>query len=503
MATMRISGFSSGLDIDEIVTNLMTAQKTKLNKLNQSKTKLEWTQEKYREMSSAIVDFRNNKIQQTYNLTSALKAKKSTVTGDTDAVTATATSSASNSTMTVQVKRLATAATVQIDTGITDASKTLEELGLSDQDFVKINGVEIEISDSDTITSIVDKINSNSEANVTAIYDATTGKMSITSDSTGEGTISIGGATDENGDPVDEGLFSSTSVIDGTATSGQNASVIINGLEMEKDSNEFTVNGIKLQLNKETADGEFSTITTTADSEKVLETIKSFISDYNALIDKIRGETAATYDRDYPPLTDDEKEEMTEDEIELWEKTAKTGLLYNDGILTSMLSDLRLTSLASVKTSTGTTLNLQSIGINTGTWDQYGKLVIEDEEKLLAAIEDDPDAVYELFGKNGSDDSATSTSSGIFTRMSEILMTSLNQLAEKAGTSKVSTDLTTAFLENSSMSMSIRDYENRIDNEEDRLERLETAYYKRFTAMETAINNYNTQSSALSSFVSS
>ncbi|WP_138496170.1 flagellar filament capping protein FliD [Paenibacillus pinistramenti] len=575
----RISGFSSGLDIDSLVEQLMSTEQTKLDKLNQQQTKITWTQEEYRTVSTSLVDFRNNKLHN-YSLSSAINAKQSVVTGNTSAVTATANGASSTGTMNVTVNKLATAANVIIDTGVkgSDASEALTSLNAGFSGSVTVNGQSISISATDTIQDLVDNINAKSAAKVTAIYDQTTGKISITNKTLGEGQVSLGGDFSSDSKPISvnnsvslaaatadtasdtavSGLtgfntsggtisvngasisYSSTDTIDDlisninssstanvtatydqttgkislasksggniqwggdfeglTYTSGSNAEVNINGLDMTYTSNTFTVNNVSLTLNAVSGSNGSSTVTTSTDTSKIMETIKSFISDYNTLVDKLNDELDQEVYRDYQPLTDAQREEMTDDQIELWETKAKSGLLYNDSILSSTASSLRLTSMAAVQTSAGS-MSLNSIGITTGDWYDKGKLVIKDEEALMEALETNPDAVVELFTKSGTDQSVTSTSSGIFTRMSKILSTSLSSLSAKAGTSTTSTSLTASFLENSTLSEQLRNLSDSIDDEEDRLDRLEDSYYAKFTAMETAINSYNSQASAFS-----
>ncbi|WFR64342.1 flagellar cap protein FliD N-terminal domain-containing protein [Paenibacillus amylolyticus] len=84
---MRINGFS-GMDVDSMVKELMTAKRAPLDKLNQKKTLLEWQRDSYRELNSKMYEFRNTKLQQTYRLSSALNTQKAVVTGNTDAVKA-------------------------------------------------------------------------------------------------------------------------------------------------------------------------------------------------------------------------------------------------------------------------------------------------------------------------------------------------------------------------------------------------------------------------------
>ncbi|MEW4372675.1 flagellar filament capping protein FliD [Paenibacillus kandeliae] len=588
MAVTRLSGLTSGLDVDSIVKKLMEAQQTKLDKLNQQKTKMEWKQEDYRTLTTSIVDFRNNKLS-TYSKSTALSAKTTAVTGNTTAVTATASSTATGS-LAVRVDQLATSGNLQLSTGVKSSTQTLGT-SLGNTGYVEVNGVQIAYDGStDTMSSLVTKINSNASAGATAIYDSTSGKLSISSNNTGT-AVSVGGdlkglSSNATGVSLDTGISSadsntklgdlkaankisynsntvsingtsisfddtdtvaslvskinassagvtagfnsstgemtinntdtsSTTAVslsgdlftnsngfkqDGLSATGKVAKVNVNGMDMEYASNNFTVNGVSVTLNSVSGTGGVTNINVKSDTSSILSTIKSFISDYNTLIDKVNSELGESVYRSYTPLTDTQRESMTDDQIKLWEEKAKSGSLRNDTTLSKMVSDLRMTSLASVTTSDGTTLNLQTLGITTGTYSEKGKLVIQDEDKLKAAIEANPDRVAELFGKTSSDTSASSTSSGVFTRMSKIANTALTALYSAVGTSTTSTSTNTDFASNSELSRQITAMDDKISDFKEFMTRIENSYYTKFTAMESAVNKYNSMSSSLSSF---
>lgn len=82
--------------------------------------------------------------------------------------------------------------------------------------------------------------------------------------------------------------------------------------------------------------------------------------------------------------------------------------------------------------------------------------------------------------------------------MRKIANKTLDDLATTAGTSKVSTELTSSFNNTSNMGEQLRILDVRIADLTSKLSIKETNYYKKFTAMETAINKYNSTSTALS-----
>lgn len=388
--------------------------------------------------------------------------------------------------------------------GIGDANDTDTKLSFN------INGKDIEYTGADSVYSIMNKINS-SDAGVNISYDELSDKFKIQSTSTGSGyDISITGD--------DEGLFSklgftvdaSGSLDSSTVKAGQNAVVNINGVTVERANNDFTYNGLTISLKSTTgsyetnADGSFvensdgtikaaagtienkAEVSTSRDVDKIVDTLKSFVEDYNTMIEKLNKYTHedASY-KSYAPLTDAQKKEMTEKEIELWEEKAKEGLLRNDKDVSTFLSDMR----SAMYTNAGSKLVLSNIGINSSSqWSDYGKLSI-DEDKLKSALQTDAESVKELFvGENGLAtrlnkicDKAASTSSG-----SPGALVSLAGVAGK-GTEKnntIQTQLDSIAKKLESLKMV---YENRKER-----------YWNQFNAMETALANMDSQSSWLS-----
>ncbi|WP_373230790.1 flagellar filament capping protein FliD [Cohnella sp.] len=503
---MRISGFSSGLDIDEIVSNLMKAKRVPLDKLTQKRTTLEWQREQYRDINIKLVDFRNNKLLN-YGLESSIGAKQVNITGNTTAVSAKANSGAVAGTMTVEVTTLATAASLTSSSGIgtVDTSKTLSELktagtinytpdGSGNVTFTITNGASsdtITVSESDSLASVVSTINS-SDAKVNAFLDSATGMMSLTSKSTGAGSITV---TDGP-----EGFLANFNLTVSTA-GADTTGLKINGIATTRSSNTFTENGVEITLNAPTG-GTAATLNVVTDADKVVDTIKSFIQDYNNIFDLVNGKLNEERYRKYPPLTADQRAGMKEDEIRLWEEKAKSGLLRRDSSLSKMVSDARLASITNVSVG-GTSVELASLGITTGTWEYRGKLVIQDEAKLRAAIEADPDQVMKFFTQQTTETdptlkvSPTNPDNGLFNRLSNVVMAALNELATKAGTSKYSTDINTAFLPSSTIGDQLTSIDSRLVDWNRRLTLVETRYYKQFTAMETAMNRYSAQAGSL------
>lgn len=482
---MRIGGLASGMDIDSMVKQLMTAAKVPLDKLNQQKQQLEWKREGYRTISTNLVSF-NDKLS-TYGRTDSIDSKKATVTGASN-VTATATGAATNSVLNISVTSLATASSV-VSTGGVPKATLVSQVYSGGAGSITVGGATINFSADETIDSLVKKINNDKSSGVTAVYDTASGKISFTNRETGEKDITLSG-----------GLLTSLGMT--TVNKGKDAVVVINGLTTNQSSNNFAINGVNISLKGTTPAGETSQIQVSQDEDKMVETIKSFVETYNATIAALNQKTSEERYRTFLPLSTEQKADMKEDEITLWESKAKSGMLKNDTILNKTLTDMRAAMITDVVLPDGSTINMTQIGITTGSYNEKGKLVL-DETKLRAALQANPEKVSALFAQTDTSTKKDYTEKdGLFNRLKKVNNLSLSSMFEKAGTSKVSSDLTTEFIVSSQMGEQLRAFERKIADMNTRLTMKENQYYKQFTAMETAMNKYNSTSSSLSSMLS-
>ena len=275
------------------------------------------------------------------------------------------------------------------------------------------------------------------------------------------------------------------------SVSGQNSIVTVNGTTVTSNTNTVEVNGVTLNFGNLTdaeaaAINEDNAVTTdvSRDTSNALDAIVKFVDEYNKLIEEINKEISTSRPKSqgsyFDPLTEEQKEEMSDKEIEEWNKKAKTGLLYQDKDLSAVITSLR--NALNLRTTDG--FSLQSIGITeSDNWRDNGKLQI-DEEKLRAALEENPDKVSEFFtdSENGlsarvekSLDSAVSTSkSKGYGR--------LTILAGIEGTSTASKN---------TISDQLKNYQEMIDNLKKRYQSDLDRYWKRFTTLETYTANYN------------
>jgi flagellar hook-associated protein 2 len=351
-----------------------------------------------------------------------------------------------------------------------------------------------------SLNSVMNDIN-GSKVGVTMFHDSFTDQITLTRTESGnfngdDSSNNGFGAIIDNGTGDNEVIFTGdfmTSMLkfDGNSveTGGENAVFKINGLETERNSNTFSMSGVTFTLKQtfaETATGIGISINN--DSNQVFENIKGFVEKYNELIDKIKDKTSETYYRDYGPLTETQREELSDKQQEKWEEMAKSGLLRRDSILTGALSQMRSDFYGVVNNPDVSPMfnQLASIGIKTtANYLEGGKLEI-DEKKLKEAIEADPESVENLFRGSGD----TYEEKGIVQRLYDSVTLVKEKLDDKAGN---------AFSTNQSFSIGkeLTSVDKSIDRFEDRLKQVEDRYWRQFTAMEKAIQQANSQSAYL------
>ena len=235
------------------------------------------------------------------------------------------------------------------------------------------------------------------------------------------------------------------------------------------------------------------TMTSTTNVDDMMTKIKEFVSTYNGLIKDLNDQIKQSKYRDYAPLTDEQKKEMDEDEIKLWEEKAKSGLLRNDSIIRDGLSNMRSLIYQSNPGLEGSKYNtLFNVGITTSkNYNEGGTLEI-DEAKLRKALEEDPDAVERLFknsdGVKNDPAHGGADTRGYLEKLRESMKTLEINIEKKAGRSTMTDAQYT-------LGKNLMDTETRIKTWQDKLKTIEERYWKQFTAMESAINKANQQSS--------
>ena len=603
-----IGGLVSGLDIDSLVESLSALSQEKINAQDQKLQKLQWKQDAYRTVISAMQDFQDSYLDiladnylgsaSTFNTTVATSSSDAISVSTTDSsyegsftinsITqlATAETMASSSSVTASLTGTVTAASITsgisslsgksislaldgtvrtitfddtfisnvgssglvsaLQTAIDDAfgvtgsddrvitvstdgsgylnfdatgstlsinavdedTATIEALGFTDGqsntlstsakiadlnlaadqgtvDTYKftINGTKFEFASDTSLSRMISQINA-SDAGVTISYSNITDKFTMTADKTGAGdnlTVS-----DTSGTLMAAlGLTSST----GTVTAGKNAILNVDNQKIIRSSNNITVNGVKVNLKETSADA--ITVNMNADSSGLKDTVTKFVEDYNTLIGAISTYITDESDSDYPPLTDAQKEDMTDEQIEKWETKAKAGILSGDTTLRSIASKLQQTMYSSAVSGGISLLNL---GITSAGYDENGKLEIN-ETKLEEALSSNASGVMELF----------TSENGLAAQLADIFDDSIStsgtrgsrgSLVEIAGVKDTSSATQNSLYDQ------IQDTEDLIDTLNDRLTAEQKRLWNKFSAMESALSSLNSQSSLLSSFSS-
>lgn len=479
MRTYGLSG--SGMDVDQMVKDMMKAQRATADKTWQKKTQLEWKKTDYNNMYNTLREFRD-KTAFNYKLQSTTVPKKISSTAE-GVVSATANSDAVNVSHDINVTGLATGVKLTssgaISSGLKDSLATQFGIG-SDAFNIKLtNGTASETIVVDPTKSIYDLVSSinNAGIGIKANYDATIDRFFLNTSDTGANVgIDFAGSSPEGLNFIKDNLKLDTSI----AHQGKDAAFTLDGAALTQASNSFTISGITYNLK---ATGSAS-IVVSPDNDKAISTVKTFIDTYNAMLEKINGELKETKNKNYLPLTQEMKSAMKDTEIVEWEKMAKSGMLRRDPLLQDAVYKMRSDISNPVSGLTGKYNSLSSIGITTGDYSEGGKLYV-DETKLKKALEDDPDVVYKIFGTNGE----SKSSQGVATRLYDTLKTTMDKVYNEAGlTAGIEGDTKSA------LAGRIRSYETELYKMNSRLQTIESRYYKQFDAMEKALSKLNQQS---------
>lgn len=578
---IRISGLNSGLDTESLVSELVSAYRTKGEKYEKEQTKISWKQEAWKSLSSKTYSFRNSldkmRFSSGYNLktTSVSNSSKATVTAGNNAV---------NGTQTLEITSLAktgylTGGKMSSANGTAvAASTTMGELGLSENGDISINGKRIQINSQMKVSEVISKFQ---DAGVSASFDATNQRIFVSSKESGKeadfaltalngnGAKALsalglnakpadddttyaqyvndyGSKTDDelrallqsydttdsesdrliasfakeykNADDAvtkdevlqelkqflsyakdvqtktDEELGYNTGKNTGKTGAvriyGKNAEITLNGASFTSNSNSFSINGLTITAMALTEPGETLSITTSTDNQGIYDKIKDFLSEYNSIINSMTSSYNAASASDYEPLTDDEKESMSEKEIEKWEEKGKSAVLRRDSTLSTLMSAMT-NAMSKSYTINGKSYALSSFGIKTlgitnAEKNEHNAYHIDGDaddentssntDKLMAAIVADPDGVTQFFQKLSSD------------------------LYESLGKQMTSTTLRSygSFYNDKELEKEYNSYTTKISDWEQKVSDIEDSYYKKFAAMESALSELQSQSSQLS-----
>jgi len=500
---IRMTGMASGIDVDAVVKELMSAQKLKKSNIEGKKEKLSWKQDAWKEMNTKLYSFYTSSLSK-MRTKGNYQARKATAS-DPSKVSVSATTATAGS-YSLSVEKLASAEYVTGASlkgkGYEDGTK-LVDAGMTEGQTITIQSgskdpVTLTVDADTTISDFVDKLKS---AGLNANFDKTNGRFFISAKDSGEANKFT--ITSTEGDTEGKGLdaLGLMNITDQVATEGKtakyssqiaivkasDAKIKLNGAVIESGSNSVSVNGMKLDLQGTTAEGEELTLSITKDSQSVVDRVKDFIKGYNELMTEMYEKYNAPSARNYSMLTSEQKEAMSDDEVKLWEDKIKGSLFRRDDTLNDLMSVFRSAMQETVEIG-GEKFSLSSFGIVTGKYTEHGLLHMEGDpddaeyatktNKLMQMLEEDPDKVSEAL-------------SGIMEKF-------YNKMFDKMGTSKLSSALT--FYNDKQMKTESESYEKQIKQWDTKLADIEEKYYKQFSAMEKMMADLQNKQSQLAGF---
>ncbi|WP_297438291.1 flagellar filament capping protein FliD [uncultured Clostridium sp.] len=493
---MRIGGLASGLDTDTMVKQMMMPYQMKVDRVKQDSMLLDFKQQLYRDINKEMRDLYTKyfDVGSTANKDTnlILNSNYDTVSFESSnkgVVTATGLAGAKTGKYDVEVKNMASASSMTI-------SKEAIESIPADKDGKKVfklnlDGKEVSVELTDKMVDKDGKVNTQEVTN--GINSAI---KTYNSDSANKEKIDVKVEHSELGDNIritgtrtgeENDIELAMTDIKGTKVllaekeNAKDALVEItdsygNSKEIKKATNQFTIDNVQYTLNSESKAGEKTSLTGSHDVDGVVENIGAFVKDYNALIDKMNGLVTQKRDKNYQPLTDEQKKEMSEDEIKIWELKTKQGLLRGDDILEGTIN-----SLLGTISSTTSGSQLKDIGFSPFSDYKTGKGKIEfNEEKMREALTTNGDETRKML-------------TGTFSKMKDIVydtaVKSSSLLNEKAGYEGGVTSF------NNEITKKMEEQQKMVTKMMRSFTKKENRYYSEFARLEVAMNKANAQMS--------
>lgn len=497
---IRIAGMASGMDTDAMVQDLVKAYKTKGANYTKTQKRAELKSEAWKDLNKKIRNF-NSKYVSSMKFSSYYSQKTTKVSDDSKASVVTS-DNAVNGTQTLEVLDLAKAGYMtgsRLAKGTT-ADTTLGELdpnftgsatitinrgqknadGTYDQEPLTFT-VTADTKISDVVKHLGTKYN--------ASFDEKNGRFFVSSKESGaDNDFSF-----DTSDPAAKSALSALGLVDGengaVKLDGSNAKIKLNGAEFESESNSFSVNGLTITA-KEKTNGAIS-INTDTDYDAIYDKIKSFIKDYSELINEMDKLYNAPANKGYDPLTDDEKEALSESEIKKWEDKVNESLFRRDSTLASVSNVLKNAMLQTFDVG-GTTYSLSSFGI--GTLNYFSA---PDNERNAYHIDGDPDD-SDTSGNTDKLKAAIASNpeavAGFFQKLASNMSDQLTKLSASSSTRSFGN-----FYDDKQMKTDLEKYESKVTKWDDYVKSIEERYYQQFAKMESAMTKLNSQQNYISS----
>jgi flagellar hook-associated protein 2 len=527
---LRITGMATGMDTDTTIKKLMKPYNMKVDKLKQDKQIVQWKQEMYREIMGDISALKTTYLDKLKPDSCVLLSKNYSgfeVNTASTSVSAVAAAGAIAGDYTVSAVKLATKATQTggVFAGISSAGDKMSTLINGTASFsiqsnantpVVFNYDFAGVDKDKTIGQIMNDISAKTGLNAT--FSELGKNFTLSSNNTGAAetikTVTTSGnflnvlfGMDPLGMPPTIDLAGK----DGNATIKDPNG---NSRTLPLTSNSLAIDGVTYSFIKDEPGS--STLSVKVNTQKAADKMSAFVAKYNDIVSKITTKLNEKAQKGYAPLSDEQKKEMKSEEITNWETKAKQGLLKNDGVLNSILNDLRGAIFGPVGGAGGAQLS-DKMGIGTYSFSegiQGGKIKF-DEAKFKTALETNgtqlvnvltaTSATVPAYSRKLDSNARTARLSeeGVFQRISDILedytsniYTDSNgkkgMLVEKAGIKGTASETLNLLYKD----LVARD--TKISNMEKYVADKENKYYLQFAKLETAMNKMNSQSSALS-----
>jgi len=541
--TMRITGLASGLDTESIITELTKVQSQKVEKVKSDQKKFDMKLDKWKELNKKVVNFYNKTLSNLRYDSSYVK--KTTSISNESAATIITSGMAMNGAQTLSVNKLASngyltggkigSGTVKPTTSLENLSgysatanvhkeAVLDEEGnevtpaVTDSDFkntirIKFGKepaegtadtreyVDINIEPGKTVAEAIAAFKdakSSSGYGLNASYDATQGRIYMSSGKSGEDeSFAIDFEHSDMRIVKALGLDYNENT-DATHVYGSDSEITLNGATYKSNDNTFDINGLTITAKQVAED---ISIQTSDDTSGIYDMVKGFLKEYNDLIGEMFTLYNADDAKDYAILTKEQKDEMTEEEIEDWNKKIDEGLLSKDPTIFRVMTEMKNIMMKSydfgewdtnketgeqvqVKTSFWS-FHIATPGYFEGEegdrmkWHIYGdeddELTSSKEDKLKLKIEKDPEIVTKFF---------KSISSEMYSKLGDLMK---------------STDFSSAYTiyEDKQMKKQVGNFKTQLKDEQEKLTKMEDKYYDRFAQMEKAMTKLNEQTNSL------
>lgn len=503
---MRMTGMYSGMDTESIIQELVSVKRTKVDDVKKKQTKLEWKQDAWKDLNTKLKNLQSKYISNMRFASSYMK--KTTAVSNSSAVSVITGENAVNGVQSLEVKQLAKTGYLtgaQMKASGSGSLTALSRLSdLADSDGIGDGGqISIKAGDKDLTldvtadTTISDVMTKLKEAGLNANFDEKQQRLFISAKISGASndfSITAAGSNGQaalkalgiqlnpDGDPTAEGYAKK---ID-----GQDAKIELNGATFTNNTNVFEINGLTFTALSETKAGEAVTITTQDDTDGIYDMIKGFLKEYNSIMNEMDKLYNADSASKYEPLTDDEKDAMSDAEVEKYEKKIKDSLLRRDSTLSTIRS--KLTSVMSSGTTVdGKQMHLSDFGIDTLSY-----FTAAENEKNAYHIDGDPDDE----NTSGNADKLKSmiasdpdTVVSFFSSLHKELYSTMDGLS-KAVEGYRSYG---SFYDDKKMKSDYSDYTTKIAEMEEKVNDYEDKWYSKFSKMETALAKMQSNASAI------